>query len=169
MSMGSVPRPVSIVSVTMPCETETTLTVFETWLATQTSSSLREFTETGPTPTGISAISDGFVGRVTSKTDNDAFSLFTAKSRVVSADRRTGLVCAGSKLAKGVGVRLAMVRAVKILLARAIEVRARNKATNGRERFALIATPPHRKVPNRTPKTHTEGRSQGFMPRAARG
>src|SRR5437899_7563106 len=69
----------------------------ETSLTTQTSSLLRGLTETGSTPTGISAINRGLEAWVTSKTDSRASGVLTAKSRVPSGDRRTGLVCLPSK------------------------------------------------------------------------
>src|ERR1039458_9685063 len=58
-----------MVSVTMPCETETMLTLSDSWLTTQASSSVRGFTETGSMPTGISTISAGLDGFEMSKTD----------------------------------------------------------------------------------------------------
>src|ERR1700690_1356273 len=83
----------------MPFDTETTLTLLDAWLTTQASSLVRGFTETGPTPTGISAISEGLLGWVTSNTDNESFAVLTAKSRVPSAESRIGLVWAASKFA----------------------------------------------------------------------
>src|ERR1039457_919281 len=76
------------------------LTLLETWLTTPASSLGRGFTETGPSPTGIWASKLGLPGVVTSNTESEAFGVFTANKRVLSAERRTGLVCASSKLAK---------------------------------------------------------------------
>src|ERR1035441_5499784 len=89
-----------MVSTTIPCETETMLTLLETWLTTHTSSPVRGFTETGPSPTGIWASKLGLAGVVTSNTESDAFGVFTANRRVPSAERRTVLGFASSKLAK---------------------------------------------------------------------
>src|ERR1035441_3865201 len=83
-----------------PATAETTLMLLETWLTTQASSPVRGFTETGPSPTGIWASNLGLVGVVTSNTESDALGVFTANRSVPSAERRTGLVCASSKLAK---------------------------------------------------------------------
>src|ERR1039457_109549 len=58
------------------------------------------FHETGPSPTGIWASRLGLAGVVTSNTESEAFGVFTANRSVPSAERRTGLVCASSKLAK---------------------------------------------------------------------
>ncbi len=74
------------------------LTLSDTSFTTQASSLSRALTETGSRPTGISAINRGFEGWVTSKTDNRASGVLTAKSRVPSGDSRTGLVCLLSKL-----------------------------------------------------------------------
>src|ERR1700733_3568258 len=89
-SWGS--SPTLMVSVTTPSETDTTLTLPETSFTTQASLLVRGFTETGSTPTGISAINAGVAGCVTLKTDNVPFGVLTAKRRVPSADRRIGFV-----------------------------------------------------------------------------
>jgi hypothetical protein len=68
-------------------------------LTAHTSSLLRELTETGSRPTGISAIRRGLDGFVTSKTETRASAVLTAKSRVPSGESRIGLVCAPSKFA----------------------------------------------------------------------
>src|ERR1039458_7893112 len=68
-----------------PATGETTLMLLETWLTTHTSSSVRGFTETGPSPTGIWASRLGLAGVVTSNTEREAFGVFTA-----SCGRPTG-------------------------------------------------------------------------------
>src|ERR1022692_4009363 len=50
-----------------PTPAETTLMVLETWLTTQASLSVRGLTETGPSPTGISASNWGLPGRLESR------------------------------------------------------------------------------------------------------
>src|ERR1017187_1041560 len=82
-----------------PTPAETTLMVLETWLTTQASLSVRGLTETGPSPTGISASNWGLPGWVTSNTDSDEFAVFTANRNFPSAESRIGLVCEGSKFA----------------------------------------------------------------------
>jgi hypothetical protein len=62
----------------MPFDADTTLTLFETWLTTQISSLVRGFTDTGPTPTGISDNKTGLLGVVTSNTERELFAEFTA-------------------------------------------------------------------------------------------
>src|SRR5437899_4952346 len=89
-----------MVSVTIVRETETTLMLAETSLTTQASSLLSGLTETGSTPTGISAIRIGFPGLETSKTESRESGVLTAKSRMPSGERRIGLVCLPSKLTK---------------------------------------------------------------------
>src|ERR1017187_9212537 len=89
----------SIVFVTMPPFAhepptgETTLMLLETWLTTHTSSSVRGFTETGPSPTGIWASRLGLAGVVTSNTESEAFGVFTANR---SGNRRDHTVAIGS-------------------------------------------------------------------------
>src|ERR1017187_4987847 len=92
-----------MVSVTMPCETETMLTLSDSWLTTQASSSVRGFTETGSMPTGISAISAGLDGFEMSKTDTRVSGVFKANRRVPSEDKRMGFVWAPSKLTNAFG------------------------------------------------------------------
>src|ERR1022692_439591 len=70
-----------------PTPAETTLMVLETWLTTQASLSVRGLTETGPSPTGISASNWGLPGWVTSNTDSDEFAVFTANRSFPSAER----------------------------------------------------------------------------------
>src|ERR1700722_3995401 len=98
-----------MVSVTMPCDTETILTLLEVWLTTHASSSVSGFTETGPSPTGIWASKLGEPGVVTLNTDNDAFAVFTANRRVPSAESRIGLVWDSSKFANAGGGACAVV------------------------------------------------------------
>src|SRR5687768_11056230 len=82
----------------MPRETETMLTLSESWLTTHASSFVRGLTDTGSRPTGISAIQTGAVGMETSNTERALWAVLTANRRVPSGDKRTGLVCAPSKL-----------------------------------------------------------------------
>src|ERR1700677_1164675 len=98
-----------MVLVTIPCDTDTTLTLLETWLTTHATSSLSGFTDTGPSPTGIWTSKLGAPGAVTSNTDKDEFAVFTANRRVPSAESRMGLVCAASKFAKAGGGACAVV------------------------------------------------------------
>src|SRR6266496_2566772 len=79
-------------------ETDTTLTLSETSLTTQISSLSRGVTETGSTPTGISAMRKGLNGCVTSNTESRVSGVLTAKSRVPSGERLMGRVCLPSKL-----------------------------------------------------------------------
>lgn len=88
------------VSVTMPRETETTLTLSETSFTTHTSSLFSGFTETGSMPTGISATRIGFEGFDVSNTESRASGVLTANSRVPSGESRAGAVCLPSKLTK---------------------------------------------------------------------
>ena len=53
----------------MPVVSETTLTLSDVWLTTQTSVAVRGRTETGSMPTGISSSRTGAEGTVTSNTD----------------------------------------------------------------------------------------------------
>src|ERR1700683_2739977 len=99
----------AIVFVTIPCDTETILTLLEAWLTTQATLSLSGFTETGPSPTGIWASKLGVAGVVTSNTDKDELAVFTANRRVPSGESRMGLVCASSKFAKTGGGACAVV------------------------------------------------------------
>src|ERR1700691_3435679 len=94
-----------MVSVTIPLETETTLTLSDTWLTTQASSLLVgfTFTETGSIPTGISTVNLGAAGLVRSKTETRASGVLTANRRAPSGDMRIGLVCAPSKMTKADG------------------------------------------------------------------
>ena len=68
------------VSTTIPRETDTTLTLSDTWLTTQASSSLTAWTDTGSIPTGISRISWGAAGVVRSKMERRASAVFTTKA-----------------------------------------------------------------------------------------
>src|SRR5580692_8256161 len=99
-----------MVSVTMPFETETTLTVSDSWFTTQASSLPATpglmLTDTGSIPTGISTSNFGLAGlpgAVRLNTDRVALGVFTANRRVPSAEIRTGLVCAPSKLTYAAG------------------------------------------------------------------
>ena len=96
--------------MTMPRETETTLTLSETSFTTHASSLESGFTETGSRPTGISAMSTGLDGLETSKTESRASGVFTANSRVPSGERRTGAVCLPSKFRKVASVAAASHR-----------------------------------------------------------
>src|SRR5436853_4638016 len=89
-----------MVSVTIWRETDTTLMLSETSLTTHASSLLSGFTETGSTPTGISAMRIGFPGLETSNTESRESGVLTAKRRIPSGERRIGLVCLPSKLTK---------------------------------------------------------------------
>src|SRR3954470_7977562 len=84
--------------MTACCETETMLTLSETSFTTQASSLLMALTETGSTPTGISAMRIGFFGLETSNTERRLSGVFTANKREPSGERRTGDVCLASKL-----------------------------------------------------------------------
>src|SRR4030095_14857332 len=64
------------------------------------SSLSRAFTDTGSSPTGISAIRIGLSGLDTSKTERRLSGVLTANKRVPSGERRMGLVCLPSKLTK---------------------------------------------------------------------
>jgi hypothetical protein len=94
-SIGS--SPTLIVSVTIPLETETILTLSDVWLTTQASSAVRGFTDTGSMPTGISAINRGRLGLDKSNTETRASGVSTANSREPSGDNRIGWVWAPSK------------------------------------------------------------------------
>src|SRR5919106_3351991 len=76
------------------------LMLSETWLATHASSRVRGLTDTGSMPTGTSLNNVRSPDVDTSKTDNRASGVFTAKRRVPSGDSRIGFVCAASKLTK---------------------------------------------------------------------
>ena len=88
----------------MPRETDTMLMLSDSWLTTHTSSLLRGLTETGSSPTGISAMSVGAHGCERSKTDKRASGVFTANNREPSADTRIGLVSDDSKFANASGL-----------------------------------------------------------------
>src|SRR5580658_7550747 len=91
----------------MPFETETTLTLSDSSLTTQASSLLATaglmFTDTGSMPTGISAINAGLAGVAKLNTDKVALGVLTTNKRVPSAEIRTGLTCAPSKLTYELG------------------------------------------------------------------
>src|SRR6516165_5207732 len=60
------------VSITTPRETDTTLTLSDTSFTTHASSLFTALTDTGSTPTGISAIRNGLSGCDTSNTESRA-------------------------------------------------------------------------------------------------